>query len=141
MPFVAEAFLSLDVSPEVAFDTLADHPSWKDWMPRSFAPISKADGPLRAGTKIKMRVAGAPATIEVTIVERAKEIQWCGGVRGLLRAEHSFHFESDGKGGTKVHSHEIWRGALAPLLRIFVKPRAEKIGSEQLAGLASAVKR
>src|SRR5260221_13108809 len=78
MAFVAEAFVSLDVSPEVAFDTLADHPSWKDWMPRSFAPISKADGPLRAGTKIKMRVAGTPATIEVTIVDRAKEIQWCG---------------------------------------------------------------
>jgi hypothetical protein len=31
MPFVAEAFLSLDVSPEVAFDALAD------LLPRSAA--------------------------------------------------------------------------------------------------------
>lgn len=139
--FVAEAFLSLDVPPEVAFDALADHPSWKDWMPRSFKPVSKADGPLRPGKRLKMKIVGAPATIEVTVVERAKEITWCGGVRGLLRAEHRFLFESDGKGGTKVHSHETWRGALAPIVRRFIKPRAEKIGSQQLAGLASAVRR
>lgn len=138
--FIAEAFVSLDVPPEVAFDRLADHPSWNEWMPRSFRPLSKATSPLREGERIKMRITGLPATIEVTRVDRAKEIQWCGGVRGLLRAEHSFHFESDGKGGTKIHSHETWKGALAPLVRPFIKPRAEKIGSEQLAGLAKACK-
>ena len=88
-----------------------------------------------------MKITGAPATIEVTVVDRAREITWCGGVRGLLRAEHRFLFESDGKGGTKIHSHETWRGVLAPLLKPFVKPRAERIGGEQLAGLAKAVKR
>ena len=140
MAFVAEAFLSLDVPPEVAFDALADHPSWAGWMPRSFIPVSRADGPLRAGKKLRMKIAGAPvaSTIVVTVVERAREITWCGGVRGLLRAEHRFLFESDGKGGTKIHSHETWRGALAPLLKHVVKPAAERVGSEQLAGLAAA---
>ena len=138
---MAEASVSLECSPEVAFDALADHPSWNDWMPGSFKSLSKADGPLRPGRKIKMRIVGAPATIEVTVCERAKEITWCGGVRGLLRAEHRFLFESDGKGGTKVHSCETWKGALAPIVRPFIKPRAEKIGSQQLAGLARAVRR
>lgn len=138
MPFVAEASLSLDVSPEVAFDALADHPSWASWMPRSFTPISKADGPLRVGKKLRMKIAGAPATIEVTVVDRARELTWCGGVRGVLRAEHRFLFESDGKGGATVRSHETWRGALAPIVKVFLKPAAERVGRQQLAGLARA---
>jgi hypothetical protein len=139
MPYVTEVFLSLDVPPEVAFDALADYPSWKTWMPRSFTPISKSDGPLRPGKRLWIRVVGAPAKIKVTVIDRPKEIAWCGGVRGLFRAEHRFLFESDGKGGARIHSHETFRGALAQLVRGLVKARSQRVASEQLAGLATRV--
>jgi hypothetical protein len=141
MSFVAEASRTLGVPPEVAFDRLADHPSWKEWMPRSFTPLSPARGALRVGDRLRMRIARAPfpAVIEVTVVERAKEIAWRGGVAGVLHAEHRFLFESDGKGGTRVRSVETWRGALAAVLRRFVRPVAERIGAEQLDGLARGV--
>jgi hypothetical protein len=143
MPFLAEASRTIGVTPEVAFDRLADHPSWKEWMPRSFVPLSPANRALRVGDRLRMRIARAPipAVIEVTVVERAKEITWRGGVGGLLHAEHRFLFEPDGDGGTRVRSVETWRGALAPVLRPFVKPVAERIGAEQLEGLARGCER
>lgn len=142
MAFRAEAELTLPVSPEAAFDALADYPSWKRWMPRSFVPVSTHDGPLRKGDRIRVKVGGAPvaSTLEVTAASRAAEIIWCGGARGLLYAEHRFSFEAR-DGGTRVRSVETWRGALAPLLRFVVKPAAERVGRQQLAGLARAVSR
>ena len=140
MSFVAEASIELDVPPEVAFDVLCDHPSWSRWMPRSFEVASRADTPLHAGKRLRIRVARAPVAtgIVVTVVDRPREITWRGGARGVLHAEHRFLFSSAGPGRTKVQSHETWTGALAPLVRRFVKPAAERIGSEQLSGLAAA---
>jgi hypothetical protein len=140
MPFVAEASRVLPVAPEIAFDKLADFSSWSEWMPRSFRPASKQSRALRKGDRLRVRISGAPvaASIEVTVAERAREITWCGGPRALLRAEHRFLFEPH-EDGTRVRSVETWRGALAPLLRFVVKPSAERIGREQLEGLARAV--
>ena len=59
MSFLAEASITLDVTPEVAFDALRDHPSWKEWMPRSFAPASELGRPLEKGDVIRVRVGGA----------------------------------------------------------------------------------
>jgi hypothetical protein len=140
MPFFAVAQLDLDVPPEVAFDTLADYPTWKDWMPRSFVVASPADTPHHLGKRFAIKVAGLPfaSSIQVTAMERPRVLAWSGGMRGVLRGHHEFRFESNGKGGTTVHSREKWSGVLAPLLRPGLKPAAEKIGREQLAGLAAA---
>jgi hypothetical protein len=140
MSFIAEARIDIDVPPETAFDVLLQHPKWPDWMPRSFEVPSPADSPLHVGKRFRVRIARAPfaSTIEVTVVNRPGEITWCGGRRGLLYAEHRFLFSSDGNGGTRVHSHETWSGALAPLLRPLLQPGAERVGSQQLAGLAAA---
>ncbi len=140
MSFVAEAWADIDVPPEMAFDVLLDHPGWKDWMPPSFAVASPPDGPLRVGARFRVRILGAPAasTLRLLVADRPREIAWSGGMRRVLHGEHRFLFESDGGGGTKVHSHEKWSGALAPLVRRLVKPMAERVGREQLAGLAAA---
>ncbi len=140
MAFIAQASRTLRVKPEVAFDKLADFPSWEDWMPKSFRPASKQSGALRVGDRVRVRISGmpAPATIEVTVVDRAREITWCGGPRGVLRAEHRFLFEPH-EDGAIVRSVETWTGALAPILKFIVKPGAERVGLQQLAALARAV--
>jgi hypothetical protein len=136
MSFIAEASITLPVSPEVAFDALRDHPSWKAWMPRSFVPASKLGRPLEEGDVIRVRVAGAPfaSKIAVVVVERAREITWAGGIRGVLHGRHRFLFEPH-EGGTRVRSAETWSGVLATLTRPALSRAASKVGAQQLRGL------
>ena len=140
MSFIAEASITLSVSPEIAFDALRDHPSWNQWMPRSFAPASKLGRPLEEGDVIRVRVAGAPfaSKIEVVVVERAREITWSGGIRGVLHGRHRFLFEPH-EGGTRVRSAETWSGILARLTKPALSRAASKVGLEQLRGLEKAV--
>jgi hypothetical protein len=148
MSFIAQAERALDVSPEVAFDRLANHASWYEWMPASFRPVGRSKGPLRQGDSIRVRINGMPmaAKLFVSVTRRPEskdgksegELTWTGGIPGILWAEHRFLFEPR-EGGTRVRSVETWHGALAPLLKRALKSKAEKIGSEQLAGLARGV--
>jgi len=143
MSFVAESRRNVAVSPEVLFDRLVDHASWRGWMPHSFTPVGSPLGRLRVGDAPRVRIAGARmgTPIHVSVVDRPREIAWCGGVKGLLWGEHRFLFESDGRGGTNVHSLETWEGALASVTQRIVQPLAERIGREQLEGLARSVER
>lgn len=141
--FLAEASIDIPVSPEIAFDTLAEHAGWAAWMPRSFMPVGPTPGTLRAGDRVSVRIALGPVAtpLTVSVVDRPREIAWRGGARGLLAAEHRFLFEPNGSGGTRVRSVETWRGALAPLLRPIVKRLAEHLGGQQLAALARGAQR
>lgn len=140
MPFVAEAERRYESPPEEVFDRLADARAWKGWMPRSFRPTSTPAEPLRAGDRLRVRVAGGPPTsLEVVVADRPRELTWTGGVRGLLFAEHRFLLEHRDDGGTLIRSVEVWSGALASLTRRIVKPLAERIGRAQLEGLARAL--
>jgi hypothetical protein len=137
--FVAEATLEVSAPPGQLFDRLADHASWGSWMPRSFRPIGRTLGELRPGDKPRVAIAGVPGTttLKVTVVDRPREITWTGGVRGLLHAEHRFLFEPTPT-GTRLRSLETWSGALAPIVRAFVRPAAERAARAQLGSLAEA---
>lgn len=141
--FIAEASLHIPVSPEVAFDTLADHGSWAEWMPRTFMPVGRSPGALTAGARILVKIAYGPlpSPIMVSVVERPREIAWRGGLPGLVAADHRFLFESDGKGGTVVRSVESWTGVLAWAMKPLLARLAEGIGAQQLAGLAKGATR
>ncbi len=141
MAFVAEASCEASAPPEAVFDCLADFASWHAWMPRAFRPVGREPAKLHVGSTMKVRIGRVPAKLDVTVCERPREITWCGGGPGL-RAEHRFLLESthDGK-KTRIRSVETWRGALAPLLKPIVKRLAEKIGKQQIQGLASAAEK
>jgi hypothetical protein len=140
MSFVAEASITLPVPPDVAFDALLDHPSWKKWMPRSFVPASDLGRPLRQGDVIRVRVAGAPVAsrIDVVVVDRPHEITWSGGIRGVLHGRHRFLFEPH-EGGTRVRSAETWSGVLAAVVKPALKRAASKVGMQQLRALEKAI--
>jgi hypothetical protein len=141
MTFVAKGSRRISVTPEVAFDRLADYASWAAWMPQSFHPIGSPHGGLSVGRKIRVRVGGLPGatSIKVSELRRPAEIAWQGGARGVLFADHRFVFEADGDKSTQVTSLETWSGALAPFVRMFVQPMAERIGGQMLEALARAV--
>lgn len=140
--FVAEAVRAYERTPEEVFDRLADARSWSEWMPHSFRPTRTPAAPLHAGDRLRVRIFGGPPTrLEVVVSDRAREITWTGGVRGVLFAEHRFLFERRDDGGTIVRSIETWSGALASLTRPVVRSLAERIGHAQLEGLARALAR
>lgn len=94
--------------------------------------------PFLAGDRIRVRIGGLPTILEVTVVDRAREIAWRGGVGFLLSGHHRFFFEPDGAAATRVRSVELWEGFLGPFVRPVVRRAAEWVGKKQLAGLARA---
>jgi hypothetical protein len=88
---------------------------------------------------VKLFGSPVPVSIRVVVVDRARELTWGGGVRGVLRGKHRFLFEPRGESSVEVRSVETWSGAISPLLRRVLLPLAERIGREQLAGLAKAL--
>lgn len=140
MPYTVTAHIDLDVSPEIAFDTLADHASWPDWMPSSFRPVGRSLGTLRVGAEPRVRIAGLPVAspILVTVLDRPREITWTGGSAGV-HAEHRFLFEAR-DGGVRVTSSETWSGALAWALGPLVRRAAARIGRAQLAALGKGAR-
>lgn len=136
MPFTVEVAVDVDVEPEVAFDTLADHDAWREWMPRSFRPVGPSLGTLRVGMKVPVRIQPLPMTtpIAVRLVERPGELTWTGGSPGM-RADHRFVFEARKGGGTRIRSIETWSGVLARVLKPVVKRGAERVGRALVEGL------
>jgi hypothetical protein len=135
VPYIVKAHLDMDVSPEVAFDTLADHDSWREWMPSSFLPVGPSLGTLRVGACPRVRINGLPfaTPLPVTVVDRPREITWAGG-SAALRGVHTFVFDAI-DGGTRVTSSETWSGWLAALLKPVLRRGAARVGRAQLAGI------
>ncbi|HEY6461551.1 MAG TPA: SRPBCC family protein [Polyangiaceae bacterium] len=140
MSYVASASRTIHVPAAVAFDRLADHDSWASWMPASFRPVGRPLGRLAEGTTFRVRILGAPfaSRCHVTVVRPHEEITWCGGIRGLVYAEHHFFFDAAGDGVT-VRSEETWSGPVASLLRPAIQRGAARVGGETIDGLARAV--
>ena len=136
MPFTVEVSLDLEVSPQLAFDTLCDHSAWPAWMPRSFLPVGASVGALTVGGKVQVRIDRLPvaSTLHVTVVDRGREIAWRGGLEGVLLGEHSCLFEPAGA-GTRVRSVEKWSGVIAAILKPLLRAGAARVGRAQLAGL------
>jgi hypothetical protein len=141
MSFVAEASRTFPVSADVAFDCLADHDAWPRWMPASFRPVGRSVGRLSQGSRFRVRILGMPMTvpIRVTKSERGRELTWGGGVKGVFLADHRFLFEPKGDSSVEVRSVETWSGVLASLTQRLLLPQAERIGRDQLGGLAAAI--
>jgi hypothetical protein len=133
--FVVEATRSFPDPIERVFARLADGREWHERMPLAFRPLRVPQRLLAVGDRIRVLVAGAPATIRIVELEPPRAIVWTGGVRRVLFAEHRFDLEEDENGGTRVRSHETWSGVLAT--RLLIAPLASRIGRAQLAALAA----
>ena len=117
MFFLFEPSILVSATPEAAFDRLADYPTWKSWMPKSFYPVSELPGPFKLGSKPKTLAARMPMPqmLEVVVFERGKELAWRGG-NGFLHAWHRFLFEAVGENQPRVRSVETWAGFLSPIV-------------------------
>jgi len=100
-------------------------PSWQPFITK--ARIASDYENLSCGSRIRFSLmAGGPAslplTAAVTEFDRPRRLAWTGGLHGWFYAEHSFDFEDQGGGVTRVVSRERFTGHLLPLVLLVVPP-------------------
>ncbi len=141
MSFLVSATRTLPVSDAVAFDKLADHDAWPRFMPESFKVVGRTVGSLREGSTFRVRIMNGPVPfrLRVDVARRPGELTWSGGIPGVLRGYHRFLFVPKSASEVEVRSEETWSGLLAPLFRRAIERDAERVGREQLEGLARGV--
>lgn len=138
MTVTAQAERTVDLPRDRAFELFIDFPRWKEWMPRDFEPLRGPDRPLREGDVLFVRIPPITGKIRVLRMRPNEEVCWGGGAPGL-KAAHSFYFEEEGPGRTRIRSVEPWTGLLTrvgPVAR-FVEREANRIGAAQLDGFVA----
>lgn len=135
MSFTVTEQLEVEVDAEIAFDTLADHGSWREWMPGSFRPVGESLGTLEVGAAPRVRIEGLPfaTPLPVVVFDRPREITWEGGP-SWLHGRHTFLFEATAS-GVRITSRETWSGPIAALLEPILRRGAARVGRAQLAGI------
>lgn len=114
-------------------------------MPPSFRALRAPHRPLREGDTLVVKIAPGVlpvvAVLRVVSIEIDRAVVWRGGVRGVLVGEHTFRFEDEGDGTTRLRSDETWSGALTALdpFARSLRASAERVGASQLEGLARFV--
>lgn len=136
MTVTAEAERIAPLPRERAFELFIDYPSWHLWMPKSFQPVSGPSRPLREGDRLVVRIPPINARMRIVRVRPNEEVCWGGGGPGVLHAEHSFYFEDEGPGRTRIRSIEPWTGLLTRIgpVAAYLHREANKIGAAQLDG-------
>jgi len=136
MSLVAQSELTVGGPIQIVFSRFIDYSGWAAWMPPAFRPVRGPARPLRQGDRLLVKVTGLLALLKVDRMQEPNEVRWSGGVPGLLRARHSFLFESAGEGATRIRSVEPWTGLLthlAPVSRSILR-NASEISRAQLQG-------
>jgi hypothetical protein len=136
MSLIAESELAIAGPLQSVFSRFIDYPRWAAWMPPGFRPVRGPARSLREGDRLVVRVSGLLTLLRVERVKDADEVCWSGGVPGLLRARHSFLFESVGEGSTRIRSVEPWTGLLThvPPVSRSIARKASEMGLAQLQG-------
>jgi hypothetical protein len=121
MPTVQHA-IDVAGSPDDCWRVFSDLSTWTRWFPI----LAAVDGVLREGGQLTLRFFAGPArfAVDVRIEEyRPKElVRWVGGRLGV-RGNHSYAFDVNQPGTTRVTSHESFSGIGARLITgpIFAK--------------------
>ena len=104
------AELVIPAPPEAIWSVLTDAASYEEWNP----VFTSVEGDYREGAKIAYRMrdaSGAETDVTATVIklERGRELNQFGGMRGILTFDHHW-FLKPVEGGTRVTQHEDYRG-------------------------------
>ena len=113
------AAIEIHAPPARVWEALTDFPLYRFWNPFILA----ANGPLRVGEKIKMRIRlhdGIRINIRPTILKVEPEIElcWLGRllIPGLVDGEHHLVIVPMDSGSVQFLQREVYRGLLVPVL-------------------------
>ena len=139
---VREVTTAIEIHAPAAsvWEALTDFSRYPLWNPFILA----ANGPLKVGAKIKMRIRlhdGIRITIRPTILKVETEIElcWLGRllVPGLVDGEHHLVILPTDSGSVQLLQREVYRGLLVPVLW----PRLQKDARSGFEAMNRALKR
>ena len=121
MPTVHHA-IDVAATPDDCWRVFSDLSTWTRWFPM----LHRVAGELRAGGKLTLVFAAGPAHVPVEVAieeyQPKKLLRWVGG-RLVVRGDHSYLFDVNNPGTTRVTSRECFSGFGARLITgpIFAK--------------------
>jgi dehydrogenase/reductase SDR family member 12 len=132
--------LDAPVTPEVAFDSLADFTTTADWDPGIVAAKRLDDGPIGLGSRFEVRskvgLATVPLVYEITRYERPGRLVLT--TTGTFhRGEDDVRFEARAEGGTEVTWGAMFalRGPIGRLIDPVLAVGFRRVGKAAIAGL------
>ena len=130
-----ETRMRIDAPPAEVWAVLADVERWPAWTP-SVTGVQRLDsGPLRVGSRTRLRQPGFPPTVwEITELEPARSFCWAARTAGMTTlAEHYLSPAPDG--GTEAVTRIGQDGLLAPVADLLWGRRARRYVDQEAAGL------
>jgi hypothetical protein len=125
MPTVHHA-IDVAATPDDCWRIFSDLSTWTRWFPM----LHRVDGELRAGGRLKLIFSAGPARLPVDVtIEQYKPgelVRWVGGRLGV-RGDHSYIFDVNNPGTTRVTSRECFSGLGA---RLITGPIFDKLDGE-----------
>jgi hypothetical protein len=133
------------VTPEVAFDSLADFTTTADWDPGIAAAERLDSGPIGLGSRFEVRskigLLTVPLVYEITRYERPDRLVLTT-VGTFHRGEDDVRFEARSDGGTGVTWRAMFavRGPLGRLIDPGLAIAFRRVGKAAVAGLERSLR-
>ena len=107
--------VDVDASAEAIWAILTNAANYTKWN----STVTKLEGEIRSGEKLKLRVALDPKRTfspKVTKLE-ANEMVWSDGFAPMFRGERTFRLTRKANGATEFAMEEVFSGIMLPLIK------------------------
>jgi hypothetical protein len=107
---------AIQASPERIFALLTD----AEGFPRWNSTVTRIDGPIALGQKLKIQVPLAPGRTfqpRVTRLVKDREMEWSDGMAPMFRGVRTFTLTPTGPGVTEFEMTEAFSGLMLPLIK------------------------
>ena len=131
-----EASIEVAAPAQRVFDVYADVEHWPDWT-KSVTSVERLDqGPLRVGSRARIRQPRLPVAVwEVTDFVPGESFTWIARGPGLLTTGRHVVIPSGGAGHAKVTASLEQAGLLGPLVGLLTKRLTDRYLQTEVSGL------
>lgn len=137
---IFRATIEISCSPAEAFDVYRDVERWPEWTASVTSAERLDGGPLRVGSRTRVRQPRLPATVwTVTSLEPGREFTWeATGPGTRTTGRHSLH---PADGGCLAVAELEQRGPLAPLVVALTRKLTDRYLGMETRGLKERCER
>lgn len=134
--------IEVPVTPERAFDYVADFSTTAEWDPGIAAASRLDDGPVGLGSRFAVTAAfgdrALPLVYEITEYERPTRVVIIG-TGGVFRGVDEIKF-APSPGGTRIdYTADLSLTGFAKLVQPFMGKRFQELGDKAMAGLQAVL--